>query len=128
MDKIFGLLAFLLVSSAVIPSSAFAEGSGAAGFGGLMPLILIFVFFYLFLLRPQQKKAKEHQQLLNALKRDDKVITAGGIHGTVVSINGNIAEVKIADGVNIQVDKASIAAVKMQQKEDEVKTPDVIKK
>jgi preprotein translocase subunit YajC len=87
------------------------------------------VFFYLFLLRPQQKKAKQHQQLLNALKKDDKVIAAGGIFATVVNVkDNNSVEVKIADGVNIIVSKPSITTVFVRQEEEAAKTPDIIKK
>lgn len=130
MKKFFNLLAFLLVSATVLPSLASAQemGGGASAFGGLMPLLLIFVFFYLFLLRPQQKKAKEHQALLNAIKRDDRVITAGGIYGTVVNVKGNIVDVKIANGVNIEVAKQSISAVITKQEEETAKIPDVISK
>ena len=106
MNKLFSLAAFLLVFTAVIPSTVYAqEAAGGSMLGGFMPLILIFVFFYLFLLRPQQKKAKEHQNLLNTLKKGDEVITAGGIYATVVSVKENIIEVKIAKDVNIRVAK-----------------------
>lgn len=131
MKKYFNLVAFLLVAAAVTPASVFAQdvaGSGMAGFGGLMPLILIFVFFYLFLLRPQQKKAKQHQQLLNTLKRDDRIITAGGIYGTVINVKGNIIEIKIADDVNVQVAKQSISAVITKQDENAAQIPEIVKK
>jgi len=131
MKKIFNFTMFILASLAVLPSAALAQEASASplgAMGGLMPLLLIFVFFYLFLLRPQQKKAKEHQALLNTLKRDDKVITAGGIYGTVVAVKGEIIEIKIADGVNVQVAKPSISAVITKQDEEETKIPDVIRK
>ncbi len=79
--------------------------------GGFLPLILIFFVFYFLLIRPQQKKAKEHQKTLTALKRGDKVVTSGGIHGTVSKINGNLVDVKIADDVEVSFSKSSISAV-----------------
>ncbi|MCL2144727.1 MAG: preprotein translocase subunit YajC [Endomicrobia bacterium] len=111
-----------------MPSNVYAQdAAGGSMFGGFMPLILIFVFFYLFLLRPQQKKAKEHQQLLNALKRDDRIVTAGGIYGTVVGVKENIVEVKIANGVNVQIAKPSISAVISKDEEEAAKVPEIVK-
>ncbi|MDR0823215.1 MAG: preprotein translocase subunit YajC [Endomicrobium sp.] len=110
--KMLKVLAVLLFAFAAAPQSAFAqEAGGLSGLGGFLPLILIFVFFYLFLLRPQQKKAKEHQKLLNELKKDDKVVTSGGIYGIVVSVKENIVELKIAENVNVQVSKPSVTTV-----------------
>ncbi len=75
-----------------------------AGIGQFIPLILIFVIFYFFLIRPQQKKVKDHKAMVEALKRGDKVITSGGIVGTVERIIDNEKiEVKISDNVNVEV-------------------------
>ena len=79
--------------------------------GGFFPLIVIFVIFYFFLIRPQQKKSKEHQNMVNALKKDDKIITSGGIYGTVVSVKGEVVEVKIAENVKVMVAKTAISTV-----------------
>ncbi|MDR0723672.1 MAG: preprotein translocase subunit YajC [Endomicrobium sp.] len=129
MRKSVNLLVFLF-SLLLLPSFVFAE-AGAAGMSlsGFMPLILIFVFFYLFLIRPQQKKAKEHQKLLNSLKKDDKVITAGGIYATVNALrDNNIVELKIANGVYVQVARQSISTVVVKESgKDEVKVPKVVK-
>ena len=77
------------------------EGSGI---GQFIPLILIFVIFYFFLIRPQQKKVKEHKAMVQALKRGDKVITSGGITGTVERIIDNDkVEVEIADNVKVEI-------------------------
>ena len=73
-----------------------------AGIAQLIPLILIFVIFYFFLIRPQQKKVKEHKVMVEGLKRGDKVITSGGIVGTVERIIENDrAEILIADNVKV---------------------------
>ena len=79
-----------------------------AGIGQFIPLILIFVIFYFFLIRPQQKKVKDHKAMVEALKRGDKVITSGGIVGTVERIIDNEkVEVQISDNVNVEVVRAT---------------------
>ena len=81
------------------------EGSGI---GQFIPLILIFVIFYFFLIRPQQKKVKEHKLMVENLKRGDKVITSGGIIGTVERIiDGDKAEISITDNVKVEVIKST---------------------
>ena len=75
-----------------------------AGIGQFIPLILIFVIFYIFLIRPQQKKVKEHKAMVEALKRGDKVVTSGGIVGTVERVIDNEkVEVLISDNVKVEV-------------------------
>tara|TARA_A100001234_G_C12635896_1_gene390054 strand:- start:2641 stop:2928 length:288 start_codon:yes stop_codon:yes gene_type:complete len=79
-----------------------------AGIGQFIPLILIFVIFYFFLIRPQQKKVKEHKAMVEGLKRGDKVITSGGITGTIERIIDNEkVEVEIADNVKVEIVKAT---------------------
>ena len=75
-----------------------------AGIGQFIPLILIFVIFYFFLIRPQQKKVKEHKAMVDTLKRGDKVVTSGGIVGTVERVIDNEkVEVKISENVNVEI-------------------------
>ena len=71
----------MLISPAFAQSGGFAEGGL-----GLMPIILVMVIFYFLLIRPQQKRAKQHKQMLSALKRGDKIITNGGLTGTILSL------------------------------------------
>ena len=80
-----------------------------SGFAQFIPLILIFVIFYFFLIRPQQKKVKEHKAMVQNLKRGDEVITSGGIIGRVERVfdDGRL-EVNISDGVNVQVVKNTV--------------------
>ena len=79
-----------------------------SGFAQLIPLILIFVIFYFFLIRPQQKKVKEHKLMVENLKRGDKVITSGGIIGTIERIiDGDKAEISITDNVKVEVIKST---------------------
>ena len=77
------------------------EGSGI---GQFIPLILIFVIFYFFLIRPQQKKVKEHKAMVESLKKGDKVVTSGGITGTISRVVDNDkVEIEIADNVTVEV-------------------------
>ena len=79
-----------------------------AGIGQFIPLILIFVIFYFFLIRPQQKKVKEHKAMVESLKRGDKIITTGGIVGTVERIIDNEkVEINISENVNVEIVRAS---------------------
>ena len=78
--------------------------SNSAGIGQFIPLILIFVIFYFFLIRPQQKKVKEHKAMVAALKRGDNVVTSGGIVGTIERVIDNEkVEVLISDNVKVEV-------------------------
>ena len=81
----------------------------SSGIGQFIPLILIFVIFYFFLIRPQQKKVKEHKIMVQNLKRGDEVITSGGIIGRVERVfdDGRL-EMNISDGVNVQVVKETV--------------------
>ena len=80
-----------------------------SGFAQFIPLILIFVIFYFFLIRPQQKKIKEHKLMVGALKRGDEVITSGGIVGTVERILGeDKIDLVISDNVTVQVVQSTI--------------------
>ncbi len=80
--------------------------------GQFIPLILIFVIFYFLLIRPQQKRIKEHKAMVESLARGDNVVTAGGIVGKVARIiDGDKAEIQISDNVTIQVIKSTISQV-----------------
>lgn len=72
----------------------------------------MFAIFYFLLIRPQQKKAKEHKALLDAIKKGDNVITAGGVHGKVTAVEDTIVTLEVATGVNIKITKTYIAQVK----------------
>jgi preprotein translocase subunit YajC len=76
-----------------------------------MPLIIIAVLFYFLLIRPQQKKQKEHQALVSALKTGDKVVTNAGIHGLVANVKETTILLKVADNVKIELDRAAVATV-----------------
>jgi preprotein translocase subunit YajC len=93
---------------------AFAAGPGGAAESSPMwtfvaPMVLMVVIFYFLLIRPQQKKAKEHRQFLENLKRGDRVITTGGLCGEITAINDQVLTVEVADKVRLEVGRAYIA-------------------
>jgi preprotein translocase subunit YajC len=88
-------------------------GDAAGGGGGLMtilPLILMFGIFYVLLIRPQQKKAKEHRSFLENLKRGDKVVTAGGLYGEITGMTDDTVTLEIADKIRVKVGRGYISA------------------
>jgi len=78
----------------------------------LMPIIFIFGIFYFLLIRPQQKKQKEHAKMTSELKKNDEVVTSGGIHGTVVNVKDTTLILKIDDNVKIEINKSTVAYLK----------------
>lgn len=77
----------------------------------LLPFLLIILVFYFLILRPQQKRQKERQKLLDSIKKGDKVIISGGIHGVVEGLEDKTALVKIADNTKVKVDRTAISAI-----------------
>jgi preprotein translocase subunit YajC len=108
-------------------STAYAQGAGGAGGGGLealLPLILIFVVFYFLLIRPQQKKMKQHREMLAAVRRGDKVVTGGGIIGTIAKVDNDFeVTVEIAKDVKVKVRRDLISAVLSKTEPAGVQTP-----
>ncbi len=102
----------LMLSLALLPANiVWAEGGDPGGFASLIPLILIMVIFWVLLIRPQQKRMKEHAEMIKALKKGDKVITGGGVYGRITHVKDNVATVEIADGVAIKVKQDTIAGL-----------------
>ena len=95
----------------VILSAAAGGAGGSAFFVQLFPLLLIFVVFYMFLIRPQQKRAKEHEAKINAVQKNDDVVTAGGLMGKVTKVADDYVEVEIAPNVRVKAVKSTIANV-----------------
>jgi preprotein translocase subunit YajC len=91
--------------------------------GGMLSTMLlfglIFVIFYFMIIRPQQKRQKERQKMLDALEKGDKILTSGGIYGTVIGIEEKIVLVQIADNVKVKVDRGSIGSVLREAKPEE---------
>lgn len=98
-----------------------AWGQAAPGPPALVsfaPLVLIFVVFYFLLIRPQQQKAKEQRIMLANLKRNDEVITAGGLYGKVVALTDKVVTLEIAPNVRVRVDRPQIASLARAGQED----------
>ena len=84
----------------------------SSGFAQFIPLILIFVIFYFFLIRPQQKKIKDHKSMVSSLKRGDEVITSGGIFGRIEKVHeDDKADILISDGITVKVVKSTIQSL-----------------
>jgi preprotein translocase subunit YajC len=92
---------------------AYAQGAGGDAFTSFLPIILIFVIFYFLLIRPQQKKMKNHRAMLSQVKRGDRVLTGGGIIGTITKVKEENDEVtvEIADGVRVDILRGTITDV-----------------
>ncbi len=86
-------------------------GEGGGGFGAFVPLILMFGIFYFLLIRPQQKKAKAHKLLLSSLKKGDRVVSSGGLHGVVTGITDDVITMEIAPKVRVKVSRGSVSGV-----------------
>jgi len=87
------------------------QGNASGGFEGIFMLVAMFAIFYFLLIRPQQKRAKQHKEMIDALKSGDQVVTAGGLHGKVVAVQDKVATVEIATGVRVKVNRISIAGI-----------------
>lgn len=96
------------------PAFAQAAGGGAGGaFASFVPLILIFVIMYFLLIRPQQKRVKDHKKMVETLRRGDQVVTAGGLVGKVVKVReDDELEVELTEGVKVRVVRSTIAQVR----------------
>ena len=88
-----------------------AGGAGAGGFSAFVPLILMFVIFYFLLIRPQQKRTKQHREMIGNLKAGDRIVTGGGIHGRVTAVSDAILTVEIADKVRVKVNRANVSSL-----------------
>lgn len=90
----------------------------------LVPLVLIFIVFYFFMIRPQQKKQKDREKVLDSLKRGDKIVTIGGVHGTVAGIDTDkkTVLVQVSDTTKIKFDRTAIANIDKQESGDKLTT------
>lgn len=94
-------------------SGGLSGGEGAGGFASFIPLILMFVIFYFLLIRPQQKRTKQHREMVNNLKKGDRIVTGGGIHGRVTAVNDseNTLTVEISDRVRVKLARGNVSTV-----------------
>lgn len=81
----------------------------------MFPLILIFVVFYFLLIRPQQKKQKDHEQMVKSLEKNDEIVTTGGIHGTIANVKDSTVTLRVDDNVRVELQKNCVAHVKKKR-------------
>jgi preprotein translocase subunit YajC len=114
------LMDLIDIAYAMGPASQGGAGQGGAAglLGSLLPLVLIFVIFYFLLIRPQQKRSKEHKNMLENLKKGDKIITSGGIYGVVESVGTNTITIKIGENMKVKLGKTYVAALRAASDED----------
>jgi preprotein translocase subunit YajC len=86
-----------------------AQGGG--GFSGIIMMVVIFAIFYFIMIRPQQQKMKEHKKMLEAIKKGDEIVTAGGIYGSVEGVTPDTLTVKIAEGVKVKMTRSSVGDI-----------------
>ncbi|HUU40990.1 MAG TPA: preprotein translocase subunit YajC [Desulfatiglandales bacterium] len=101
---------FNLVYAMGTQGSGGAEG-GASGLGSFLPLIVIFAIFYFLLIRPQQKKSKQHKELLSSLKKGDRVVSSGGLQGIITGLANDVVTMEISPKVRVKVSRSYIAGV-----------------
>jgi preprotein translocase subunit YajC len=92
--------------------------AGGSGMEGIVMLVIMFAIFYLLLIRPQQKRAKQHKALVEGLKSGDQVVTAGGIHGKVVAVQDDLVTLEIASNVRVKVNRSSVVGTKTDKLEE----------
>jgi len=95
-------------------NDAYAQGAAAAPGGGLLtflPLVLMLVVFYFLMIRPQQKRMKEHRAMVEALKKGDEVVTNGGLGGTVTKVGDAYLSMRVAENVEVNVQKSAVSAL-----------------
>lgn len=111
MSLMVGLLMSIAGVLAQCAQQPEGGGGGTGGLIGLWPIVLIFVIFYFLLIRPQQKKQKQHQKMLESVKKGDRVVTSGGVYGTVVGVKDNVVVLKIAENVKVEFAKSAISHI-----------------
>jgi preprotein translocase subunit YajC len=95
----------------MVQTAPASQGGTAQMLMGILPWLLIFVIFYILMIRPQQRRVKEHQAAIAAIKKGDEVITGGGIRGRVTKVSDDEAEVEIANGVKVRIVKSTVSQV-----------------
>ncbi|MEJ2699625.1 MAG: preprotein translocase subunit YajC [Desulfuromonadales bacterium] len=104
-----------MISNAfAMAGNAAGQQGGRPGYEGIIMLVIMFAIFYFLLIRPQQKRAKQHKALVEALKIGDQVVTAGGIHGKVAALQESVITLEIATGVKIKVNRSSIVNTRQE--------------
>jgi len=110
------------LNSIVYAMGAGAGQGGGGGFSAIVPLLLMFAIFYFLLIRPQQKKAKEHREMISNLKKWDRVVTSGGIHGRITSLDEGTVTVEIADKVKVKILRGNISVINQSTEQSVAKS------
>ena len=107
--------------TASLTSLAWAQGTGGAGTGGtlisLVPFVLIFIVFYFLLILPQQRRQKKLRTMLDALKKGDKVVTSGGIWGTVTNLGKDTVTLQVSDNTKVKIQRDHVARLRGDEEE-----------
>ena len=111
------MAAFMMSVQAAKPG----RPQGASFFTALIPFILVFVIFYLLIVMPQKNRQKKHQNMVEQLKPGDQIITSGGVYGTIMGVQPDRIELKVAANVKIDITKSSVAVILKQQQQPEVR-------
>ncbi len=115
-----------MISIAYAMGQGGAGGQGAGGFASFIPIILMFAIFYFLLIRPQQKKAKQHREMIVNLKRGDGVVTSGGIHGLITALDDTTIKMEIAEKVRIKVNRSNVVALSQPSSQSKPETTKTI--
>ncbi len=100
-----------MISTAYAMGQAGGSGGQAGGLAGFLPIIILFAIFYFLLIRPQQKKAKDHKNMITELKKGNRIVTSGGIYGTILSLDETTIGLEIAEKVKIKITRGNVAAL-----------------
>jgi len=110
-----------MLSTNIIAMSQSPDGQGG-GFASMIPFVLIIAIIYFLMIRPQSKKAKQHAQMLSELKKGDKVVTIGGVYGSIVNVKDKTFIIKISANTDIEILKSSVAEIVAETIQNENKT------
>ncbi len=99
----------LTITPVAVAFAADASSGGAGGIISFAPIIVLFAIFYFLMIRPQQKRAKAHKEMLSKTAKGDFVVTTGGLHGRVTAVSENTVTIEVADNVRVKVEKNAIA-------------------
>ncbi|MBW1676536.1 MAG: preprotein translocase subunit YajC [Deltaproteobacteria bacterium] len=102
---------FILIDIVYAMGTGGGTSGEGGGFGAFAPLILMFVIFYFLLIRPQQKKQKQHRQMLGSIKKGDRVITSGGLYGRITGLTDTVVTLEISEKVRVKVGRSNIAGL-----------------
>lgn len=100
-----------MISTAYAMGQPAGQAGQAGGLAGFLPIIILFAIFYFLLIRPQQKKAKEHKEMIGNLKKGQRIVTSGGIYGTIASLDDTTIGLEIAEKIKIKISRGNVAAL-----------------